>query len=99
MSDRRGGYRLSPRAEDDLEEIWLYTLTHWSLEQADSYHADFVAAFEGLASGAKKGRRVDIRAGYFKYAVGSHLVFYRESDARIDVIRVLHQRMDVDLHL
>nr|WP_323123832.1 hypothetical protein [Burkholderia alba] len=31
--------------------------------------------------------------------VGSHVVFYRATTATLDVIRVLHQRMDVDRHL
>ena len=29
-------YRLSPLAEADLEDIWLYTFRNWSMEQADS---------------------------------------------------------------
>jgi toxin ParE1/3/4 len=93
------GYRLSPLAETDLEEIWLYTFRTWSVEQADSCHVSLIAAFEGLAAGRKKGRSVDIRDGYFKYAVGAHLVFYRMTGACVDVIRVLHQRMDVSRHL
>jgi toxin ParE1/3/4 len=94
-----GNYRLSPLAEADLEDIWLYTFKTWSLEQADSYQDDFVVGFEGLAHGHKKGRPVDIREGYFKYPVGSHLVFYRISDLHVDVIRVLHQQMDAKRHL
>jgi len=93
------GYRLSPLAIADLEHIWSWTVQRWSPEQAESYHASLVAAFEGLSSGRKKGRRVDVRDGYCKYAVGSHLVFYRPSAAGIDVIRILHQRMDVERHL
>lgn len=92
-------YRLSPLAEADLEEIWLYTFSNWSAEQADSYHNAIVAAFEGLAAGTKAGRSVDIREGYFKYAVGAHFVFYRHSDTGIVVVRVLHQKMDVSRHL
>lgn len=93
------GCRLSPRAEADLEEIWFYTSENWSEEQADRYHAEIVMAFEGLVRGTKKGRRVDVREGYFKYAVGSHFVYYRLSDATVDVVRILHQRMDVERHL
>jgi plasmid stabilization system protein ParE len=29
--------KLSRKAEEDLEEIWLYTLEKWSKEQADRY--------------------------------------------------------------
>jgi toxin ParE1/3/4 len=96
---RSSRYRLSPRAETDLEEIWLYTFRNWSREQADAYVSRLVAAFEGLGSEARTGRPIEAREGYFKYAVGSHLIFYRRSRAGIDVIRVLHQRMDPDLHL
>jgi toxin ParE1/3/4 len=92
-------YRLSPMAEADLQDIWLYTFKNWSEEQADSYHTGIIAAFAGLASGRKKGRGVDIREGYLKYAVGSHVVFYRMTSAGIDVIRVLRQSMDVKRHL
>lgn len=92
-------YKLSPLAEADMEDIWLYTFQNWSVEQADRYHAALVAAFEGLASGLKSGRAVDIRERYFRYAVGSHCVFYRLSDSSLDVVRVLHQKMDANRHL
>lgn len=94
-----GRYRLSPLALADLENIWSWTATRWSAEQAESYHAGLVAAFEGLARGAKTGRAADIRPGYLKYEVGAHLVFYRRSVMGIDVIRILHQRMDIERHL
>lgn len=92
-------YRLYPLAQADLEDIWSHTASRWSLEQAESYHAAIIAAFEGLARGRKLGRPADVRDGYFKYAVGSHIVFYRPSETGIDVVRILHQRMDVARHL
>ncbi len=98
MSGKRRNYRVSPRAESDLEEIWLYTFRNWSPEQADTYHNAIVDAFEGLAVGEKTGRPVDVREGYFKYPVGAHLVFYRFSESGLVVVRVLHQRMDVGRH-
>ncbi len=94
MPSKARPYLLSPLAEADLEDIWLYSVKTWSREQAETYHAGIVAAFEGLASGAKIGRRTEFREGYFQYAVGSHLVFYRETESRLVVIRILHNRMD-----
>ncbi|MGN6339512.1 MAG: type II toxin-antitoxin system RelE/ParE family toxin [Ginsengibacter sp.] len=31
-------YNISNEASLDLEEIWLYTFEHWSIEQADKYY-------------------------------------------------------------
>ncbi|MGU3465180.1 type II toxin-antitoxin system RelE/ParE family toxin [Methylobacterium sp. C33D] len=91
--------RFTPLARSDLEEIWRYTVGQWSADQADRYHQDIVNAATELANGAKIGRPVEIRAGYLKYRVGSHFIFYRRTDAGIDVIRILHQRMDTDSHI
>lgn len=89
------GYRLSPLAERDLEEIWSYTARTWSREQADRYHADIVAVIEDLAKRTRTGQAIDdIRSGYFKYAVGQHFVFYRFA-TDLDIVRVLRRRMDV----
>ncbi|ACM26224.1 type II toxin-antitoxin system RelE/ParE family toxin [Agrobacterium rhizogenes] len=99
MASKSGRYVLSPLAEADLEEIWRYTAENWSVKQAETYHAGILDAFEGLASGLKVGRYADIREGYFKYVVGSHVIYYRQQDTEIAVIRILHQRMDVGLHL
>lgn len=91
--------RLTPLAEADLEEIWLYTFRQWSIEQADEYHRGIMAAIEGLASGRMAGQQSDVREGYWKYRVGMHVVYFRCSDENLDVIRILHGRMDVDARL
>jgi toxin ParE1/3/4 len=92
-------YRLSPSAEADLEEIWLYTFRQWSPEQADSYHNGIIAAIRGLASGSKVRQRTDVREGYWKYKVGMHVIYFRCSDEYLDVIRILHGRMNANAHL
>ena len=92
-------YTLAPLAEIDLEEIWFYTFQTWSLAQADSYIRDLVAAFEALVSGVRTGREVDVRPGYLKCPVGSHMIYFLERKDRIEIMRVLHQRQDVSLNL
>ncbi len=91
-------YRLSPLAEADLEEIWLYTFKNWSMEQADSYHHSLVAAFEGLAAGTKQGRP-SVLPDLQKYLCGSHVVYFLDHADHLDVIRILHQRQDANRHL
>jgi len=97
MADRE--YRLSPLAEADLDEIWLYTRDHWSVKQADQYVGDILDACAKLANGDRKGRLVDVRDGYLRYPSGSHFLYFRESKSSIDVMRILHQRMDATRHL
>ncbi|WP_414122692.1 type II toxin-antitoxin system RelE/ParE family toxin [Corynebacterium nuruki] len=93
-------FRLTPAAQRDLSSIWDYTEDRWDTEQAETYLNDIRAAVERLADVPDRGRPCpDIREGYRRYAVGSHLIFYRTSHARIDIVRILHQRMDPTLHL
>lgn len=93
-------YRLSPAAERDLVEIWHYTARQWSLEQAETYQDELVTTFEGLAAGQKQGRPVELRRkGYLSYAVGAHVVYFRDMGAEIIVVRVLHGRQDAQRHV
>lgn len=94
------GFLLSPAAQVDLEEIWDYTVEHWDSAQAERYVRDIHLACEGLASGTKTSRPVDVRVGYRKCYVGSHVLFYKtDSHGVIVIMRVLHKRMDVERHL
>jgi toxin ParE1/3/4 len=94
-------YLLSPAAQIDLEQIWDYTYHRWDIEQADEYLRELQRAIELAAVNPRVGRACDeIRPGYRKLAAGSHTLYYRVTpDGVIDVVRVLHQRMDVDRHL
>ncbi len=58
-------------------------------------------AIERVVDNPMIGRACDeLRPGYRKHAVGSHTLYYRiVSGDVIDVVRILHQRMDVDRHL
>jgi hypothetical protein len=40
----------------------------------------------------------DIRAGYYKYPTGSHVLFYRVIEGGIDVVRILRERKDFGRH-
>jgi toxin ParE1/3/4 len=59
------------------------------------------SAIERAVANPRIGRVCDeIRPGYRKLAAGSHILYYPvRPDGVIDIVRVLHQRMDVDRHL
>ena len=93
-------YRLTPAARRDLSRIWDYSEERWGRQQAEVYPRDLQACLERLADDPRCGRpRDEVRPGYRSRAVGSHVVFYVISAGGVDVIRVLHQRMDPDRHV
>jgi toxin ParE1/3/4 len=93
-------YVLSPRAQADLDEIWDYTFERWGVGQAADYIRLLQRAIETIAGDPRKGRSCDeIRTGYSKYPAGAHVVFYRTIAAGIDIVRILHNRMDFERHL
>ncbi len=92
--------RLTPAARADLDAIWDYTTKQWNIDQAEIYVRSLASSMQLLSSSPKLGRKIDdIRPGYLKFAVASHIIFYRETQDGIEVIRILHMRMDVERHL
>lgn len=89
----------SPASENDLDAIWDYSADNWGIEQADRYIDLIRDACARLVSGRIRGRPVDVREGYRKQAVGSHLIYFRESEDAVIVIRLLHSRQDVERNL
>jgi len=93
-------YIFSPLAQADMDEIWDYTAKNWDIKQAEAYTRELKEAVESLAANPKWGRSCEnVRLGYYKYPVGSHVLFFCLLDKGIDVKRILHERMDFDRHL
>ena len=91
---------LSPRARGDLEDIWDYTIKRWGLDQAEFYIRQLWQHIDAAARWPTIGRACpEVRAGYYKYSSGSHILFYRRVEGGIDVVRILHKRMDFGQHL
>ncbi|RNI38825.1 type II toxin-antitoxin system RelE/ParE family toxin [Hanamia caeni] len=95
-------YNISKEASLDLEEIWLYTFEHWLIEQADRYYNQLLNEIEYISKNPKSGKDYsNIRKGYLRTKVNSHLIFYQinESEKLVEIIRVLHQSMDIQSKL
>ena len=93
-------YVLSPRARADLEDIWAYSARRWGTDQAEDYIRLVQSAIETAAEEPRRGRACDeVRKGYRSYPAGSHVLFYRNVKAGIDIVRILHSRMDFERHL
>lgn len=95
-------YRISKEALNDLEKIWLYTFEVWSKDQADHYFNLLMDEIDYLSENPKSGKDYnEIRKGYFRSRVKSHFIFYKINlkNEEIEIIRILHQQMDVSSRL
>ncbi len=93
-------FRLLPEAEKDLESIWHYTLQNWGLDQAESYLDGLVDIFELLSKNPLMSReRLEFSPSVRIHHHAHHLVVFIISEVGIDIVRVLHDSMDVDSHL
>ena len=91
---------LSPKAKIDLSGIWDYTCQEWGIEQAENYMQKLWRSMQGLI--VDLSTSVDIgyvRKGYRKTLTGSHVIFFKLTDDGINVVRILHQKMDFERHL
>lgn len=91
-----------PRSLPRLENIWLYTFENWSKTQADNYIKLIISEIERLAENLKSRENYEtIKKGYFRSRIKSHFIFYKNNSKikKIEIIRILHQRMDVDTRL
>lgn len=94
-------YRISEKAINDLERIWLHTYRNWSKEQADRYHNLIIDEIEFIANNFSLCRKIDyVRDGYRMTKAKSHLIFAKRSkDNVIEIVRILHQNMDIENRL
>ena len=100
MSARTPKVGLRPKARGDLGQIWEYTREAWGLEQADTYLRALDNTFNAIAKQPMLGRsRDEVLEGLKAYPSGKHVVFYFVTEHGVDVVRVLHERMDVSSRL
>lgn len=95
-------FKISRKSLEDIEKIWLYTVENWSAEQADRYYNQIFDEITYLTENPSSGKDYShIRKHYRCSKVKSHLIFYRVTvnNNEIEIIRVLHQRMDIESRL
>jgi toxin ParE1/3/4 len=95
-------YKISQEANQDIENIWLYTFENWSLEQADRYFKLIMDEIEYISRKPEFGKDYSqVEKGYFCSRMKSHLIFYKinRKTEVVEIIRILHQRMDIEPRL
>lgn len=83
--------KLRPRAEEDLDDIWAYTVDIWSEAQAVDYLSGMDAALKLLAEFPEMARlRQEFTPPMRIHPYRKHLIIYVAEDSFIDVVRVVH---------
>lgn len=85
----------------DISEIWDFTLENWSEKQADKYYKLISDTFKEIAKKPLKGKLYsNLTPEIFGYKIAKHIIFYRNLDkSSIEITRILHEEMDLKLHL
>ena len=94
-------FSLTKKAKADLKSIAAFTQRKWGKEQRGVYVKQFDETFRLLAKNPNLGAQCEyIKRGYRKFPCLSHIIFYRnKSDVQIEIVRILHKRMDNKSHL
>lgn len=88
---------LRQEAIDDLNNIWFYTFEKWSEQQADKYYSTLEFACKQIGVNPGLGKEYDgVHNNLLGLRTGKHIIFYQViSEKEIEIIRVLHERMDL----
>ncbi|MCC6942947.1 MAG: type II toxin-antitoxin system RelE/ParE family toxin [Thermomicrobiales bacterium] len=91
---------ISEDAESDIRHVLAYTQKVWGPEQRRRYRRQIDGALERLAQFPESGESVDgFGTDLRRTPVGQHSIYYRDSGETIEVLRVLHNRMDASTHI
>ena len=90
---------IRPPAEADLEDIWFGTWEKWGPRQADKYLEQLRGTFALLGERPGLARPLENRPPFLRYTAGKHTVILLRNEEAIEIIRVLHGRMNTEDHL
>jgi toxin ParE1/3/4 len=93
-------YLLSPRAQRSLVQISQYTFDNVGERQKKRYLKILRECMRSAAKNPEKGKvRDDIKTGYYSLQAEKHNIYYRIRNSHIEVIDVLHQSMEPNIHI
>lgn len=89
------GYRLTPKAVDDLEEVWRYSAENWGVDKADLYADGLAHLFDTLVENPVLApERTEFTPPVHIHTHQSHLVIYIIEDDQILIVRILGGQQD-----
>lgn len=89
------GYRLTPRALADLDDIWRHSAETWFAAQADRQVDALAAVFELIATLPGLAReRPEFTPPVRIHVHEGHPVIYRVAEAQLVILRLFGARQD-----
>ncbi|WP_158969619.1 type II toxin-antitoxin system RelE/ParE family toxin [Chachezhania sediminis] len=92
-------WRLTPRAQDSLVDIALWTIQTFGPAQAEAYEAEVLDRCQAVAAGHALLRDCSVfvgEAGALSYArAGEHFLIVHEMADEIVIVDILHSRSDL----
>jgi len=87
---------IAARAKGDLAAISKYTRKTWGERQRRAYMTDLKACLGALSLMSGLGRaRDELKPGWRTLPCGSHVILYKDSPERIDILRIFHGSQDI----
>lgn len=89
-------YQLRKEAQFDLEDIFDYSQDNFGLNIAVKYLNDLEDTFFNLCEYPTIGKnRSEIKFDVYSFVHKEHLILYKMSETKIEILRVLHQSRDL----
>lgn len=88
-------YKLSRKAEQDLNLLYHYSAEQFGDGQAEQYLLELEQAFLRLVDFPLLGKEAEyLRPNLRSYVHRSHTIYYKSNQSGILIVRVLDQRMN-----
>ena len=85
----------APLARRDLQSLWRYFSNAASTDIANNQYSE-IRVTDLLRDRPYLGRpRSDIKAGYRSVRSQPFVIYYRTSDVAVEILRILHERRDI----
>ncbi|OZU09612.1 plasmid stabilization protein ParE [Salmonella enterica subsp. enterica serovar Altendorf] len=91
--------KLTPKASQDLEDIWYYGYHHFGEEQADKYINQISDIFQVMSDHNIGTPCPELGEYICVLPVERYMIYFLQPDTEIVIIRILSQHQDASRHL
>jgi toxin ParE1/3/4 len=91
---------ITAEANEDYEDIMAYTLVTGGVDQLSIYDDKIQEALTIITQDPQRGRKHKKLSSHLRYYhVGRHFIIYQIEATTVQVLRILHENMDISRHV